>query len=756
MAREKKEEIKDVRFNSSTAELKEVLEKAEEKYKGDNAILGMTLLTHPIYTSSSRTLMTTGHLKQRTNMNNPEFPKVFTEFYNMVGEHSTGLQRARYNLIVKKKIRKFNDDHLYILVVQNRDTGEYDIIEKKIVEDLTEKFGFVYNNESLDKLEVDDTVDKGDVLYKSTSYDEYNNYRIGVNATFAYTSNIKTTEDAIIISKSFQKRTKTTEVETIRVSINDNDILLNLYGDVNNYKTFPDIGEKINNKIICSTRRIDNDQIFFDFKESNLRKINFSNDTLCVEGSSGGRIVDINVYSNKSLEEMQENEYHEQLNYYYENELRYYQEIYDYLKNIVLNNLPHTIELNRLYKKAKEILNKDVKWCEVQTKKPFSNVILEFVVARETPLKKGSKVTGLYGNKGVISDVYEDEDMPITENGDVIDIEFNRLGVINRINTFQLFEKSITFIMNRTVDRIKTLETNDQKANFVFMMVRYFNDNQATKMKSMYDKYTEEQKEEFIEDIYKRGIYVDIPPFWHSKPLFVILQEVYSKHGDWLTPYQLYKKKNGRYRPIMKKDYIGEMYIIRLKQTAAKGFSSRSVGGVSLIGVPIKDAQAKENKILYPKTPCRWGVDELLNLLIGMQPLEVAKMNMSYRSSIEGTRDLPTRLLQDGEVEHLRIDNDVINRNTEKFDAYLRPMGLKLEEYKEQVELLYPELDDGVERQREFNGEKFMATDVEYLHRVVETRLEEMVKDELFAGTEEEYQQKLCKIREEILESMQE
>ena len=308
--------------------------------------------------------------------------------------------------------------------------------------------------------------------------------------------------------------------------------MLNLYGDVNNYKTFPDIGEKINDKIICSTRRIDNDQIFFDFKESNLRKINFSNDTLCVEGSSGGRIVDINVYSNKSLEEMQENEYHEQLNYYYENELRYYQEIYDYLKDIVLNNLPHTIELNRLYKKAKEILNKDVKWCEVQTKKPFSNVILEFVVARETPLKKGSKVTGLYGNKGVISDVYEDEDMPITENGDVIDIEFNRLGVINRINTFQLFEKSITFIMNRTVDRIKTLETNDQKANFVFMMVRYFNDNQATKMKSMYDKYTEEQKEDFIEDIYKRGIYVDIPPFWHSKPLFVILQEVYSKHGD--------------------------------------------------------------------------------------------------------------------------------------------------------------------------------------------------------------------------------
>ena len=150
---------------------------------------------------------------------------------------------------------------------------------------------------------------------------------------------------------------------------------------------------------------------------------------------------------------MKENEYHSQLNYYYENELRYYQEIYDYLKDIVVNNLPHSIELNRLYKKAKEILNKDVKWCEVQTKKPFSNVILEFVVARETPLKKGSKVTGLYGNKGVISAIEKDEDMPVLENGKRVEICFNRLGVINRINTFQLFEQSINFIMNRTIDR---------------------------------------------------------------------------------------------------------------------------------------------------------------------------------------------------------------------------------------------------------------------------------------------------------------
>ena len=40
----------------------------------------------------------------------------------------------------------------------------YDIIQKQLVEDLTEKFGYAYNNENLDKLEVGDVVKKGDTL----------------------------------------------------------------------------------------------------------------------------------------------------------------------------------------------------------------------------------------------------------------------------------------------------------------------------------------------------------------------------------------------------------------------------------------------------------------------------------------------------------------------------------------------------------------------------------------------------------------
>lgn len=752
----KKEKELQVSFNADVATLKDDLQKAEEKYFGDDAMFAMALLTRTNYISGSRSIMVTSHLKQMMTLLNPEFPKVFTEYENMTGKYSTGIQRSKREWRVVGKICKFNGDkseHLYTLFVKDEAEGYYDIIQKKIVEDLTEKFGFRYNNEHLDSIQVGDLIDKDEVLYKSTSYDEYNNYRFGVNATFAYTADVKTTEDAIMVCESFADKMKCVEVETFKVSINDNDVLLNLYGDESNYKCFPDIGEYINDKIICATRRINNDQLFYDFKESNLRKINFGEDTLCVESSTGGKIVDIRVYSNKPLEEMELNEYHDQVHKYYKNELRYYNEVVEMTESVVNDGKPHSRNYNYIYKKSKDILNPDVKWCEQQSKKPFNNIVIEFTVEREVPLKKGSKITGLFGNKGVISKVLPDDEMPILENGKRVEVLFNLLGVVNRLNSFQLFEQSINFIMNRTIDRMKQLETNDQRASLLFTILKEFNTRQAKEFGESYSKLDSEGKEEFIQDIYEKGVFVHIPPFWHERPLFDVLKDIYRKYGDWLTPYKVFIKKNGRMRPMMNKLIVGEMYIIRLKQTASKGFSSRGIGGVSLIGTPVKDAQAKEGKILYSKTPCRLGLDELLNMLIGMDPKDLAKQNLSYRNSIEGTHDLPVRLLKDGFVEELRDDEEIINRNVEVLTAYLKTMGYKMQESETIKEVIFDNIDDDV-KEREIDGVKIECTDTEYIEMVIESKADKILQDELFIGTMDEFKERKEQIKNEIRERM--
>lgn len=756
MAREKKNDQVKVNFNSNNAFLKEQLQELEEKYYGKNDIFGMTGLTRIGYISGNRGIMTTGHLKQAMTPINPEFPKVFTENENMVGKNSTGIKKARRNWRVIDKVYKFEEgNHLYTLIVKDEETGYYDVIQKQLVEDLTEKFGFRYNTEDLDKIQVGDLIPKDSVLYKSTSYDEFNNYRFGVNATFCYTSDVRTTEDAILVSESFADKFRCVEVETIKVSVNDNDILLNLYGDENNYKCFPDIGEYINDAIICATRRIRNEQIFYDFKETNLRKINFSDDVLCIEHGYGGKIIDIKVYSNKPLEEMELNEYHAQVNKYFINEQRYYKELIEATEDIVLENKEHSRNFNYVYKKSKDITDDNVKWCEQQGKKPYNNMIIEFTVEREVPLKKGSKITGLFGNKGVISEIVPDDKMPVLSNGKVVDVLFNCLGVINRLNSFQLFEQSINFIMNRTIDRIKTLETNDQRAALVFTMIKHFNTRQATEMGEMYSKLSVEGKEEFIQDIYDKGIYVHIPPFWHERPLFDVINEIYDTY-EWLTPYKAYIKKNGRYRPIMNDLIVGEMYIIRLKQTASKGLSTRSVGGVNLIGVPVKDAQAKENKILYSKTPCRLGIDEVLNLLIGMNPYDLAKMNMSYRSSIEGTHDLPVQLLKQGMIESLRDDDKVINRNVEVFNAYLKTMGYKLQEAENIQELIFDSIDNDLHERELPTGEKVLVTDETYINLLLEYKVDKYFEEEIFIGPIEEYEELRKELKEKYRKEYEE
>ena len=756
MAREKKNDQVKVNFNSNNAFLKEQLQELEEKYYGKNDIFGMTGLTRIGYISGNRGIMTTGHLKQAMTPINPEFPKVFTENENMVGKNSTGIKKARRNWRVIDKVYKFEEgNHLYTLIVKDEETGYYDVIQKQLVEDLTEKFGFRYNTEDLDKIQVGDLIPKDSVLYKSTSYDEFNNYRFGVNATFCYTSDVRTTEDAILVSESFADKFRCVEVETIKVSVNDNDILLNLYGDENNYKCFPDIGEYINDAIICATRRIRNEQIFYDFKETNLRKINFSDDVLCIEHGYGGKIIDIKVYSNKPLEEMELNEYHAQVNKYFINEQRYYKELIEATEDIVLENKEHSRNFNYVYKKSKDITDDNVKWCEQQGKKPYNNMIIEFTVEREVPLKKGSKITGLFGNKGVISEIVPDDKMPVLSNGKVVDVLFNCLGVINRLNSFQLFEQSINFIMNRTIDRIKTLETNDQRAALVFTMIKHFNTRQATEMGEMYSKLSVEGKEEFIQDVYDKGIYVHIPPFWHERPLFDVINEIYDTY-EWLTPYKAYIKKNGRYRPIMNDLIVGEMYIIRLKQTASKGLSTRSVGGVNLIGVPVKDAQAKENKILYSKTPCRLGIDEVLNLLIGMDPYDLAKMNMSYRSSIEGTHDLPVQLLKQGMIESLRDDDKVINRNVEVFNAYLKTMGYKLQEAENIQELIFDSIDNDLHERELPTGEKVLVTDETYINLLLEYKVDKYFEEEIFIGPIEEYEELRKELKEKYRKEYEE
>ncbi len=66
--------------------------------------------------------------------------------------------------------------------------------------------------------------------------------------------------------------------------------------------------------------------------------------------------------------------------------------------------------------------------------------MVKVFVAVKRKLQPGDKMAGRHGNKGVISRILPNEDMPFLEDGTPVDIVLNPLGVPSRMNVGQIFE----------------------------------------------------------------------------------------------------------------------------------------------------------------------------------------------------------------------------------------------------------------------------------------------------------------------------
>lgn len=61
-------------------------------------------------------------------------------------------------------------------------------------------------------------------------------------------------------------------------------------------------------------------------------------------------------------------------------------------------------------------------------------------IAKKRKIRVGDKMAGRHGNKGIVAKVVRDEDMPFLEDGTIVDIILNPLGVPSRMNLGQIYE----------------------------------------------------------------------------------------------------------------------------------------------------------------------------------------------------------------------------------------------------------------------------------------------------------------------------
>ncbi|MCC6475334.1 MAG: DNA-directed RNA polymerase subunit beta, partial [Burkholderiales bacterium] len=85
--------------------------------------------------------------------------------------------------------------------------------------------------------------------------------------------------------------------------------------------------------------------------------------------------------------------------------------------------------------------------------------VLEMVrvyIANKRHLSVGDKMAGRHGNKGVVSRILSEEDMPFLEDGTPVDIILNPLGVPSRMNVGQILETHIGWAARKLGKRVVT------------------------------------------------------------------------------------------------------------------------------------------------------------------------------------------------------------------------------------------------------------------------------------------------------------
>ncbi len=101
------------------------------------------------------------------------------------------------------------------------------------------------------------------------------------------------------------------------------------------------------------------------------------------------------------------------------------------------------------------------------------NKLVKVCVAMKRKLSVGDKMAGRHGNKGVVSCILQQENMPFFEDGTPVDMVLNPLGVPSRMNVGQILEihlghaaKGLGDQLNRLADENRSEVQGENAGDF--------------------------------------------------------------------------------------------------------------------------------------------------------------------------------------------------------------------------------------------------------------------------------------------------
>lgn len=667
----------------SNVNINKVMKEVDSRIEFPEQRLGKELLMPFSYASSgARKILFGTQSDHKLQLINGEVPLVGTGYENILGMYSSNYKLAEYESKVVAKIPKFEkrpDIHYFMIVL--REDGVLDLIERVSYNHITETYGYLYDNSFLDNLSVGDIINRNDPIKKTKSFDKYDNRLDGINLKIAYMACDETTEDAILISDKAAAKLTSPIIKKVPIIINDNDIMLNLYGDDDNYKVIPDIGEEVKDGVLAATRRENKAEALYTQSYDRLKYYTMSDNKYITKK---GRVIDIDIYCNNE-ENIRESIYNTQLNYYWEDRKRYCQSVIDVINRMGENGYRRlSYELQKLYSDCLKTMS-GRKFNRV---KPFSNIGLDIIVIEELELKVGDKVSNRYGGKGVIGKIIEEYKMPRIHGTDEhVDFIYNIATTPNRDNISQNLEQEINMyasaICNHIIfgiDSDKSLDVGDITKE-ILDFIRILNPEQAEYFEDYISCLTDEELITFIDTMTNdKGIMTRIPPA--SSNIGIDTLEQLMDRFPYVRMYDIdtyIEGSNGkpRYIKAIRPIVIGHEYIYRLKQYAENKFSTTSLSPTNVRGENSRSKAASLFKDVYTKTPIRFGDMEIMTSAhLGMDAVVFMLM---LNATSPAARRRAEEMLTNNTIEvDIKLGDDDSSRVVESLNAYLKTMGIRI------------------------------------------------------------------------------
>jgi DNA-directed RNA polymerase subunit beta len=198
-------------------------------------------------------------------------------------------------------------------------------------------------------------------------------------------------------------------------------------------------------------------------------------------------------------------------------------------------------------------------------------------IAMKRKLSVGDKMSGRHGNKGIISRILPEEDMPYLEDGAPIDIILNPLGVPSRMNVGQILEAHLGWAAKGLGWKIEEYLQKHFNPKLLRRRIK-----EVYSSKEVNDYLDQATDEEIIELARKlgQGIFVSVPVFDGASEEEI--KEHLRKAGLPVTGQTtLYDGRTGE--PFHQKVTVGYMYLLKLHHLVDDKIHARSIGPYSLV-----------------------------------------------------------------------------------------------------------------------------------------------------------------------------